>query len=174
MWNHDIAFPLHSMKLKSFSWILWFIRFSGGFHMKSTGFHEIWISHEIHWISWNLHKIRQISHEIRTKSAEFHVKSARFHVKSARNPPDFMKSRMWAFGWSPSIGLSYERLIITKMNKTFHEKSWRLKPWTLLTIWSVVGPIDTCNRIPKAPLSSAPSDPRISPMTPLPSASHLC
>ena len=25
------------------------------------------------------------------------------------NPLDFMKSRMWAFGWSPSIGLFFER-----------------------------------------------------------------
>ena len=30
-------------------------------------------------------------------------------MKSARNPADFMKSRMWAFGWSPSIGFSSER-----------------------------------------------------------------
>ena len=55
----------------SFSWILWFIRFPGGFHetcqisheihhisheicTKSTRFHEICrISHEICWISWN-------------------------------------------------------------------------------------------------------------------------
>ena len=32
----DIAFPLHSVKLKSFSWNLWFIRFPGGFHLKSA------------------------------------------------------------------------------------------------------------------------------------------
>ena len=60
----DIAFPLYSIKRKSFSWIIWFIRFPGGFH-------------EICWILWNLpdlmksatksarsHEIHQISHEI--------------------------------------------------------------------------------------------------------------
>ena len=60
----DIAFPLHSMKLKSFCWVIWFIRFLGGFH-------------EIHMTSaWNL--------------PDF-MKSARF-IKSTWNPPDFMKS----------------------------------------------------------------------------------
>ena len=34
--SRDTAFPLNSMKLKSFCWIIWFIRFSGGFHMKSA------------------------------------------------------------------------------------------------------------------------------------------
>ena len=30
--SRDIAFPLHSIKLKSFCWVIWFIRFLGGFH----------------------------------------------------------------------------------------------------------------------------------------------
>ena len=38
--SRDIAFPLHSIKLKSFCWVIWFIRFLGGFH-------------EICQISWN-------------------------------------------------------------------------------------------------------------------------
>ena len=79
-WN--IAFPLHCIKLKSFSWIIWFLRFASGFHMKSAGFHEIhpkpykskcfnqnysvwWMQergydpgfHEIHWISGEICRI---------------------------------------------------------------------------------------------------------------------
>ena len=52
--------------------------------------------------TWNPHKTCQISPEICTKSGGFHLKSARFH-EIRRN------SWMWAFGWSPSIGLSFER-----------------------------------------------------------------
>ena len=54
----DIAFPLHSIKLKSFCWVILFIRFLGGFHEICR------ISHEIHQISRNLPDF--------TKSAKFH------------------------------------------------------------------------------------------------------
>ena len=51
MKSWDIAFPLHSMKLKSFCWVIWFIRFSGGFHeihMKSA-----WNPPDFMKFSWN-------------------------------------------------------------------------------------------------------------------------
>ena len=67
----DIAFPMYSMKLKSFSSIIWIRRFSGGFHE---------IHNEIHQISWNPH-----------------VESAGFHKIHMWNPPNFMKSVNMSF-----------------------------------------------------------------------------
>ena len=75
MWKHDIVFPQHSIKLKSFSWNIWFISFVGGFHMKSTRFHvkstgfcEIHqISCEICWILWNLPDFMNVSFWVITK-----------------------------------------------------------------------------------------------------------
>ena len=64
--------------------------------------HEIQqISPEIHQIPWNLHKIHQISW----------------------NPHEICRiSWMWDFGWSPSIGLSFERPI--KLCTTKRPKHW--------------------------------------------------
>ena len=77
-----------------------------------------WIPREICRISWNLadftwnlHKIRMKSSRFHLKSAGFHLKSSRFHLKSAGFPEIHRISWMWAFGWSPSIGLSFERPI---------------------------------------------------------------
>ena len=65
-------------------------------------------SFEIRRISWSPHEIWRISGEI-------HTKSGGFQVKSTWNPPISPEIRriswMWAFGWSPSIGLSFERPI---------------------------------------------------------------
>ena len=101
---------------------------SGGFHLKSGRFHEI-----------------------RMKSSGFHMKSARNladftwnppdFMKSIWNPvdftwnlPDFMKSRMWAFGWSPSIGLSFERPKIPSHTRgslagNFTHKQFSISEW---------------------------------------------
>ena len=57
--------------------------------------------------------------------ADFRVKSCGFQVW---NPPDFMKSRMWAFAWWSSIGLSFERPI-SVMNVTDRF----FLPWYLIT-----------------------------------------
>ena len=83
MKSWDIAFPLHCIKLKSFSWIIWFIRFASGFHMKPAGFHEICqisceihqISHEIRWISWNLPNFMNMSFCVIAKYRSFFRKT---------------------------------------------------------------------------------------------------
>ena len=123
MWKHDIAFPQYSIKLKSFSWNIWFISFVGGFHMKSGRFHvKSARFHEIRQISWNPVDFRWNPHEIQWISPKICQISWNLldftwnlpdFMKSKQNPADFMWnlneirriSWMWAFGWSPSIGL---------------------------------------------------------------------
>ena len=69
MWKHDIAFPWHSIKLKSFSWNIWFISFVDGFHMKSAGFCEI------HQISWNPLDFMNVKFWVITKYRSFFRKT---------------------------------------------------------------------------------------------------
>ena len=73
-------------KLESFCWNIWFYKVLGGFQVKFT---------EFHMKSAGFHEIHQISGEIHMKSAGFH------EIRRI--------SWMWAFGRSPSIGLSFER-----------------------------------------------------------------
>ena len=56
-WN-PADFRWNPPKLKSFCWNIWIYKVLGGFHMKSTGFHEI------HMKSSGFHEIWQISCEI--------------------------------------------------------------------------------------------------------------
>ena len=132
-WN-PADFRWNPPKLKCFCWNIWIYKVLGGFHMKSTGFHEIHMKssgfHEIWQISCEIHpnwRVFAETSEFIRFWVDFMVKSARFQVKSTR-------FQIMSF----CVMIKYRSFDFWKTNQMFQQKLFWLVFWKMKDLYLII------------------------------------